>query len=77
MAMIDGPDVREVQTPHGTVRVRDTGGSGTPVLLVQSALVDPDLYGRWCRCSSLPVTAAWSPSCRSGRTARHCSPART
>lgn len=44
MAVLDGPDVRDVQTPHGTVRVRDTGGGGTPLLLVHSLLVDPDLY---------------------------------
>jgi pimeloyl-ACP methyl ester carboxylesterase len=58
MAMIDGPDVREVQTPHGTVRVRDTGGSGTPVLLVQSALVDPDLYS-----SLVPLLTAAGHRC--------------
>ena len=44
MAVLDGPDVRVVQTAHGRVRVRDTGGSGPPVLLVHSLLLDPDLY---------------------------------
>ena len=44
MAVLDGPDVRQVQTAHGTVRVRDTGGPGAPVLLVHSLLLDPDLY---------------------------------
>lgn len=44
MAILDGPDVVLVETPHGPVRVRDTGGSGPPVLLVHSLLLDPDLY---------------------------------
>lgn len=44
MAVVDGPDVVLVTTPHGQVRVRDTGGDGPPVLLVHSLLVDPDLY---------------------------------
>ena len=44
MAMERGPDVVHVDTPHGTVRVRDTGGDGVPVLLVHSLLLDPDLY---------------------------------
>ena len=44
MAILDGPDVRVVDTPHGRVRVRDTGGDGPPVLLVHSLLLDPDLY---------------------------------
>jgi pimeloyl-ACP methyl ester carboxylesterase len=44
MAILDGPDVRVVDTPHGRVRVRDTGGNGPPVLLVHSLLLDPDLY---------------------------------
>lgn len=44
MAMLDGPDVLLVETPHGPVRVRDTGGTGEPVLLVHSLLLDPDLY---------------------------------
>jgi len=42
--MAEGLDVIEVATPHGTVRVRDTGGDGVPVLLVHSLLLDPDLY---------------------------------
>lgn len=45
MAILEGPDVRVVETPHGRVRVRDTGGDGPPVLLVHSLLLDPDLYG--------------------------------
>ena len=44
MAILPGPDVRSVETPHGAVRVRDTGGDGIPVLLVHSLLLDPDLY---------------------------------
>jgi pimeloyl-ACP methyl ester carboxylesterase len=44
MAILDGPDVRVLDTPHGQVRVRDTGGDGPPVLLVHSLLLDPDLY---------------------------------
>lgn len=44
MAILDGPDVRTVGTRFGPVRVRDTGGSGRPLLLVHSLLVDPDLY---------------------------------
>jgi pimeloyl-ACP methyl ester carboxylesterase len=44
MAVLQGPDVVEVDTPHGRVRVRDTGGEGPPVLLVHSLLLDPDLY---------------------------------
>ena len=44
MAVLAGPDVVEVDTPHGRVRVRDTGGEGPPVLLVHSLLLDPDLY---------------------------------
>ena len=45
MAIVEGPDVRTVSTSFGSVRVRDTGGPGRPVLLVHSLLVDPDLYG--------------------------------
>ncbi|HEU0100957.1 MAG TPA: alpha/beta hydrolase [Mycobacteriales bacterium] len=44
MAVPPAPDVVVVHTPHGQVRVRDTGGPGVPVLLVHSLLVDPDLY---------------------------------
>ena len=44
MALLQGPDVVDVDTPHGMVRVRDTGGDGIPVLLVHSLLLDPDLY---------------------------------
>jgi pimeloyl-ACP methyl ester carboxylesterase len=44
MAVLPHPDVHQVTTAHGDVRVVDTGGAGTPVLLVHSLLVDPDLY---------------------------------
>jgi pimeloyl-ACP methyl ester carboxylesterase len=44
MAVLDGLDVVQFDTPHGRVRVRDTGGDGPPVLLVHSLLLDPDLY---------------------------------
>jgi pimeloyl-ACP methyl ester carboxylesterase len=44
MAIEDGPDVRVLSTSAGQVRVRDTGGSGPPILLVHSLLLDPDLY---------------------------------
>jgi pimeloyl-ACP methyl ester carboxylesterase len=44
MAIPDGPDVLTVRTRSGRVRVRDTGGTGRPLLLVHSLLVDPDLY---------------------------------
>jgi pimeloyl-ACP methyl ester carboxylesterase len=44
MAIAEGPDVRTVDTEHGRVRLRDTGGEGPVVLLVHSLLVDPDLY---------------------------------
>lgn len=44
MAIRPAADVLTVRTPHGPVRVRDTGGAGTPLLLVHSLLVDPDLY---------------------------------
>jgi pimeloyl-ACP methyl ester carboxylesterase len=46
MATLTGPEVLTVETPHGTVRVRDTGGDGTPILLVHSLLLDGDLYCR-------------------------------
>src|SRR5712664_3740292 len=39
-------DCTTVDTPHGPVVLRDTGGPGTPVLLVHSLLVDGDLYAR-------------------------------
>ena len=71
MAMLDGPDVRDVQTSAGTVRVRDTGGDGTPVLLVHSLLLDPDLYaavtpllaaaGHRCLVPELPLGAHRTP----------------
>jgi pimeloyl-ACP methyl ester carboxylesterase len=44
MAVAHDPDVRTVETPHGPVRVCDTGGSGTPLLLIHALLVDGDLY---------------------------------
>ncbi len=44
MAVVESPEVVVVHTPHGKVRVRDTGGDGPPVLLVHSLLLDPDLY---------------------------------
>ncbi|CAA9221721.1 MAG: hypothetical protein AVDCRST_MAG20-620 [uncultured Acidimicrobiales bacterium] len=44
MAVLPHPEVHQVETAHGEVRVVDTGGSGRPVLLVHSLLVDPDLY---------------------------------
>jgi pimeloyl-ACP methyl ester carboxylesterase len=44
MAIAGGADVRTVDTTFGQVRVRDTGGTGRPVLLVHSLLLDPDLY---------------------------------
>ena len=33
-----------IQTPHGPVRVRDTGGQGTPLLLIHALLVNGELY---------------------------------
>jgi pimeloyl-ACP methyl ester carboxylesterase len=44
MAVLPHPGVVRVETAHGDVRVVDTGGGGSPVLLVHSLLVDPDLY---------------------------------
>lgn len=44
MAILDSPDVRTVSTTFGRVRVRDTGGTGHPLLLIHSFLADPDLY---------------------------------
>lgn len=44
VAILDSPDVRTVDTTIGKVRVRDTGGTGRPLLLIHSLLVDPDLY---------------------------------
>ena len=46
MAIEPTSDCTLVDTPHGRVVVRDTGGPGTPVLLVHSLLVDGDLYSR-------------------------------
>lgn len=67
MAVPPGPDVITVETPHGSVRVRDTGGDGPPVLLVHALLVDGDLYatlvprlvarGRRCIVPDLPLGA--------------------
>ncbi len=33
-----------IQTPHGPIQVRDTGGKGTPVLLIHALLVNGELY---------------------------------
>ena len=44
MAVARDPDVRTIETPYGSVRVCDTGGSGTPLLLIHALLVDGDLY---------------------------------
>jgi pimeloyl-ACP methyl ester carboxylesterase len=44
MAVVPTPALRTVETPHGQVRVVDTGGSGPPVLLVHALLTDPDFY---------------------------------
>jgi pimeloyl-ACP methyl ester carboxylesterase len=50
MAIEPTSDCVTVDTPHGRVLVRDTGGSGVPVLLVHALLVDGDLYSRlWPR----------------------------
>jgi pimeloyl-ACP methyl ester carboxylesterase len=46
MAIAHDPDVRTVETPHGLVRVCDTGGSGTPLLLIHALLVDGDVYSK-------------------------------
>jgi pimeloyl-ACP methyl ester carboxylesterase len=67
MAVANDPDVRTVETPHGPVRVCDTGGPGTPLLLIHALLVDGDLYselvplliaqGRRCLVPELPLGA--------------------
>ncbi len=44
MAIAPTDEMTVVDTPHGRVRVRDTGGSGPAVLLVHALLVDPDFY---------------------------------
>lgn len=44
MAVLPTPTLRTVDTPHGPVRVIDTGGAGPPLLLVHAALSDPDFY---------------------------------
>lgn len=44
VAVLFSHDVREIMTHHGIVRARDTGGNGSPLLLIHSLLVDPDLY---------------------------------
>lgn len=71
MAILDGPEVYTVDTRHGPVRVRDTGGGGTPILLVHGLLVDPDLYatlvpllvarGHRCVVPELPLGAHGLP----------------
>jgi pimeloyl-ACP methyl ester carboxylesterase len=67
MAVVPTPTLRTLDTPHGQVRVIDTGGTGIPVLLVHSLLVDPDLYavltpllvarGHRCLVPELPLGA--------------------
>ena len=44
MAVALTGDVTIVETPHGRVRVRDTGGDGRPVLLLHGLLVDGGFY---------------------------------
>ncbi len=66
MAITDD-QVARLRTPHGAVRVRDTGGTGPPVLLIHSLLADPDAYmrlvpllvtqGRRCVLPELPLGA--------------------
>jgi pimeloyl-ACP methyl ester carboxylesterase len=46
MAITLDTDVRTVRTSRGPVRVRDTGGSGPPVLLVHALLVDGGFYAQ-------------------------------
>lgn len=58
MATPDAPDVRTVDTPHGPVRVRDTGGAGEPVLLVHGLVVDSDFYA-----ALVPLLAARGHRC--------------
>jgi pimeloyl-ACP methyl ester carboxylesterase len=67
MAVLPTPALRTVETPHGQVRVVDTGGPGTPVLLVHALLTDPDFYaaltpllvdrGHRCLVPELPLGA--------------------
>lgn len=67
MAVVATPELRTVETPHGPVRVIDTGGPGTPVLLVHALLSDPDFYaaltpllverGHRCLVPELPLGA--------------------
>lgn len=44
MAIAPAADVTTVETRHGNVRIRDTGGEGTPLLLIHALLVDGDVY---------------------------------
>jgi pimeloyl-ACP methyl ester carboxylesterase len=71
MAIVPTPTLRTVETPHGQVRVVDTGGPGTPVLLVHALLSDPDFYatlmpllvdrGYRCLAPELPLGAHGVP----------------
>jgi pimeloyl-ACP methyl ester carboxylesterase len=40
------PQTHTIQTPHGPIKVRDTGGPGTPLLLVHALLVNGELYSK-------------------------------
>ncbi len=71
------PELVVVDTPHGRVRVRDTGGAGTPVLLVHSLLVDPDLYATVVPLLVAAATVAWYRSYPWGRTPWRCVRTRT
>ncbi len=67
MAVLPTPALQTVETPHGRIRVIDTGGPGTPVLLVHALLTDPDFYaalmpllvdrGHRCLVPELPLGA--------------------
>lgn len=71
MAIATTSTLRTVDTPHGQVRLIDTGGSGTPVLLVHALLTDPDFYaalapvlvarGHRCLIPELPLGAHGVP----------------
>lgn len=65
-----GP-TQQVNTPHGPIRVCDTGGSGTPLLLLHALLVNGELYstlvplltakGHRCLIPELPLGAHTLP----------------
>ncbi len=71
MAIAATSTLRTVDTLHGPVRVIDTGGPGTPVLLVHALLTDPDFYaalapllvarGHRCLIPELPLGAHGVP----------------